>query len=302
MSIYSKKSQVEHVLLRPDTYVGSAESTTSIEYVCDKDTFEIYEKNIKYNPALLRIFIEPLSNAVDNVYRSNKEKIPCKYIRVKVDKETGKTTIKNDGKIVEIEMHPEEKCWNHSLIFGQLLTSSNYNDDEKREYSGRNGLGVKCTNIFSTMFEVIGTDPEKGLKFKQVWKENMTTILKPKVTKIKSKLAYTTISWTPDFKRFGLEGYTDDIIDMYRKFCVDASMLTGVKFYFNDTLLPSKNILKYAKLYRNVGEKLYSVKKGKHSFCFTKSPTGEFVQISFVNGVFYKKRRKTYRLFKHCTL
>ena len=40
------------------------------------------------------------------------------------------------------------------LIFGHLLTGSNYDDDEKKVTGGRNRFGAKLTNIFSKNFEV----------------------------------------------------------------------------------------------------------------------------------------------------
>jgi DNA topoisomerase-2 len=40
------------------------------------------------------------------------------------------------------------------MIFGQLLTGSNYDDDAKKVTGGRNGYGAKLTNIFSRRFTV----------------------------------------------------------------------------------------------------------------------------------------------------
>ena len=46
------------------------------------------------------------------------------------------------------------QVWVPELIFGHLLTSSNYNDQEKKVVGGRNGYGAKLCNIFSTEFIV----------------------------------------------------------------------------------------------------------------------------------------------------
>ncbi len=55
-----------------------------------------------------------------------------------------------------------KKCsvYNHELVFGHLRSSSNYDDTVVRQTSGKNGLGVKCTNILSKSFKVIGVDPK----------------------------------------------------------------------------------------------------------------------------------------------
>lgn len=143
---YVKKDQISHILDRPDMYVGSTRPRALEEYVVDGDNFKIKRTTITYAPAILRIFVEPLSNCIDNVARSKKTRTKCTTIKITIDKETGLTTFWNDGLTIPIEIHDEEKIYNHTLIFGNLLTSSNYDDenDEREDVSGKNGLGVKC--------------------------------------------------------------------------------------------------------------------------------------------------------------
>lgn len=81
-------------------------------------------------------------------------------------RETNVISIWNNGKGIPVEMHKEEKLYVPTLIFGHLLTSSNYDDTEKKVVGGRNGFGAKLCNIFSTKFTVeTGCN---GKKFKQV--------------------------------------------------------------------------------------------------------------------------------------
>jgi DNA topoisomerase-2 len=144
---YTKMDPIEHVLKRSDMYVGSKDIEQIDEYVGkkdDNDVFSIFKDKILSSPALLRIFVEPLSNAVDNVLESKNTKTPCTKIQISIDKKTGETTLWNDGDIVPIEIDEEHKMYNHTLIFGNLLTGSNYDDDVERFKSGKNGLGVKC--------------------------------------------------------------------------------------------------------------------------------------------------------------
>ena len=54
------------------------------------------------------------------------------------------------------------------MIFGQLLTGSNYDDDEERLTSGRNGLGIKLTNVFSSEFNVEIYDENTGQLYKKI--------------------------------------------------------------------------------------------------------------------------------------
>ena len=65
-------------------------------------------------------------------------------------------------------MHATEKMYVPELIFGTLLTSSNYDDEQKKVTGGRNGYGAKLCNIFSTNFTIETACSESGKVFKQV--------------------------------------------------------------------------------------------------------------------------------------
>lgn len=64
--IYQKKTQLEHILLRPDTYVGSVELQKDKLWVFNSETNELEFKEISYVPGLYKIFDEILVNACDN--------------------------------------------------------------------------------------------------------------------------------------------------------------------------------------------------------------------------------------------
>ena len=64
----------------------------------------------------------------------------------------------NDGKGIPIEKHRVEGVWVPELVFGQLLTGSNFDDAAARLTGGRHGYGAKLTNIFSTAFTVETVD------------------------------------------------------------------------------------------------------------------------------------------------
>ena len=74
----------------------------------------------------------------------------------------------NNGHGIPVEMHAKEKMYVPELIFGTLLTSSNYNDEQRKVTGGRNGYGAKLCNIFSTEFTVETASSESGKSFKQV--------------------------------------------------------------------------------------------------------------------------------------
>jgi DNA topoisomerase-2 len=63
---YQKKTQIEHVLDRPDTYVDNTKVQEDMMDIFDDNLQRIVRKNIKYVPALYKIFDEIIVNAFDH--------------------------------------------------------------------------------------------------------------------------------------------------------------------------------------------------------------------------------------------
>jgi DNA topoisomerase-2 len=138
---YDKMTPIEHILARPDTYIGSVKQTTQVMDVWDSEEKIIKSKVISYTPGFLKIFDEMLVNARD---ASENDKT-CNTINIWYNKEEGYIRIYNNGdKGIPVEEHPKHKTLVPSMIFGELLTSSNYDDTKKRTTGGKNGLGGKC--------------------------------------------------------------------------------------------------------------------------------------------------------------
>lgn len=160
---YQKKTQLEHILLRPDTYIGSIEQHTQRLWVYEND--EMVHRDIKYVPGLYKIFDEILVNAADNKQRDPS----MDSVKVVIDAEQNLISVYNNGDGVPVEVHQEEGVYVPELIFGHLLTSSNYDDTVKKTTGGRNGYGAKLTNIFSTEFIIETADGKRQKKYKQVF-------------------------------------------------------------------------------------------------------------------------------------
>jgi len=143
---YQKLSQLEHVLLRPDTYIGSTEKQELSLWVHDGE--RMVSRNVNIAPGLYKIFDEILVNAADNKVRDP----TMNSLKVEVDVAEKTIKVVNNGAGVPVEVHKTEGIYVPELIFGNLLTSSNYNDTEKKVTGGRNGYGAKLANIFSTKF------------------------------------------------------------------------------------------------------------------------------------------------------
>ncbi|KAJ2232196.1 DNA topoisomerase 2 [Coemansia sp. RSA 485] len=291
--IYQKKTPVEHVLLRPDTYIGSVEPIEDELWVMDLEKNRMVQRKITFTPGLYKIVDEILVNAADNKARDPS----MKRIDITIDKESGVISVKNDGKGIPIEIHKEQNIYVPELIFGHLLTSSNYNDKQEKTTGGRNGYGAKLCNIFSTEFIVETADISAQKKYVQVFNNNMNKIGKPKITKYSLKKEYTSITFKPDFAKFHMTHLDEDTIALITKRAYDlAGCVEGVNVYLNGSLIPIKNFKSYVELYLlppSSPDEPVVVKKqdivykrfsDRWEVVFAVSE-GQFNQVSFVNSI-----------------
>ena len=283
MESVQKLTHIEHVLKRGDSYVGPVDSTTESYWVLDGTCFK--KKTLKYSPALLKIFDEILVNAID---RNSLHPKAVTSIGVSIDKEAGSVTIENNGPLggISVKMHEKEGVWNPELVFGHLLTSTNYDDTQKRLVGGRNGYGAKLTNIYSSSFAVVIKDGETKQTYKQGWTENMTACGKPKITKHAAATSSVSVTFKPDWRRFGsMTAMTDAIYKIFEKRVWDANICTtsNCKVRLNGEPLPKTSFEAYAKMHEGVKE-VASVTTDRWSVCIGPSEDG-MEQVSFVNGI-----------------
>ena len=280
-SKYQKKTQLEHILTRPDTYVGDIKLQTEKLYIHEEG--KIVKKEIQYVPALYKIFDEIIVNASDHT----KNDKTCKNIKITVQEDM--ISVSNDGIGIDVEIHQEYKIYVPELVFGELLTSTNYDDTEKRVTGGRNGYGAKLTNIFSTFFSVETIDTKRKRKFYQEFTDNMSNRTKPVITELKTiPASYTKIVFKPDFEKFGITELTPDMIGLFEKRVYDlAGTLEGINVYLNDSLIPIKTFQDYIKLYFDAETELevISEKQPRWDISFVYRPDGGFEHISHVNNI-----------------
>jgi hypothetical protein len=125
-------------------YIGSTERISERLWVYDVGQGMV-ERDCEYVPGLYKIFDEILVNAADNKQRD----ASMDTIKVDIDVESGTISVMNNGAAVPVQMHTTEQVYVPELIFGHLLTGSNFDDDETKVTGGRNGFGAKLANIFS---------------------------------------------------------------------------------------------------------------------------------------------------------
>uniref|UniRef100_A0A182PWC0 DNA topoisomerase 2 n=1 Tax=Anopheles epiroticus TaxID=199890 RepID=A0A182PWC0_9DIPT len=287
--IYQKKSQLEHILLRPDTYIGSVEMVKEPMWVFDKESNKMVQREITYVPGLYKIFDEILVNAADNKQRDPK----MSTIKIEISQETNTISVWNDGHGIPVVMHKEEKMYVPTMIFGHLLTSSNYNDEEEKVTGGRNGYGAKLCNIFSTKFTVETASKQYKKCFKQSWGENMSKTTEPKIREDFAGSDYTKITFSPDLSKFKMEKLDDDIVGLLSRRAYDVAASTrGVSVFLNGQRVPVKTFKDYVDLFLkdttdDIGGQVkvcYEVVNERWEVAVAISERG-FQQVSFVNSI-----------------
>ncbi len=303
--VYDKTDLHNHILTRPDSYIGSISPIKEFLYVPDEDengNLCMVYKQLEYVQGLFKIVDEVIVNARDQYVRLNtsldegaehakKKDVPVSNIWISVDQKSGYITVRNDGNGIPIRKHQTENLYIPDMIFGYLLTSSNYKEGVRRFVGGKNGYGAKLANIYSTEFTVETIDHFNKKKYVQTYRDNMKVSEKPIITENHSQDPYTQIKFRPDFKRFKIDGITDDFLQVIKARAYDVAGCTDkkVSVFFNGCIIRVNDFEDYVMMHfpaDNRKEIIY--KKFSPNWEVAVAPnfstelTGK--QISFVNG------------------
>ena len=293
---YQQKTDKQHILDNPDTYIGSVENVDAEMWVYDDASQKISLKHIEYIPGLYKLFDEGIVNCRDHVIRMIHSALLDKKFVTYIDTEIamdGTITMTNDGNGIDIAKHPENNMWIPEMIFGHLRTSTNYDKEEKKIVGGKNGFGFKLVLIWSTYGRIETIDHTRGLKYVQEFHNNLDKISPPVITKTTSSKTYTKVSFKPDYRRLGINGLTPDMLSLLKKRIYDIGAVTDhsvkkVKIQYNGQTIPVKNFQQYIDLYiggKDESKRVYEMPDERWEYAVALSPTQEFVQVSFVNGI-----------------
>ena len=301
---YKKWTHEEHVLKLPDTYIGDTDFNSIDIWAINNDPEpKMEKKTITYIPGEYKLFDETIVNALDQYIRIKEATetgiFPVKNIKINIDLEEQSICVFNDGEGIPIDIHPTEKKYIPELIFGELLTSSNYKNEDSKEIlhvGGKNGYGAKLVNIFSKEFNITTVDKKKGKKFSMTFYDNKQRKDKPKITSHKSK-PFTQITYKPDFTRFKSGKITDDMLTLMKRRAYDLAACTNsdVSIYFNNEKIECKNFEKYIELYlgsKTECPRVYERVNPRWEVCVALSPSLSFEDVSFVNGIHTSKGGK----------
>uniref|UniRef100_A0A6C0APK8 DNA topoisomerase (ATP-hydrolyzing) n=1 Tax=viral metagenome TaxID=1070528 RepID=A0A6C0APK8_9ZZZZ len=310
---YEILSHEEHVLKLPDTYIGSTSTSGEQRWLIDSVSNKMVWKTVQCNPGLYKLYDEILVNARDAFVRAatTEGRQPIKHIDITVKKGESEPVIisvENDGDGIPVEEHPTEKCYIPELIFGRLLTSSNYTEGEEKIVGGKNGYGAKLANIFSSRFSVTTSNPASGKKYSQTWHKNMSVRDKPSIRKLTGSKGSVLIEFAPDASRFVgafQDGeLTSDMLSVFHTRAIELAAMvgSGVKVTWNGAAIPTNTFEKYMKLFLKEGTNAITYENcgprwevgavlARHLYSEEEGMPDE-KHISFVNGIQTRKGGK----------
>jgi DNA topoisomerase II len=270
---YDKLSDREHVLLRPTNYVGPLEPEEDRYWIVEGG--KMVTANLRISRGLITIIGEILVNAADEHRRQ-----PLSTISVNVTRES--ITIADDGRGIPIRREPKhDNMWLPEMIFTQFRAGGNFDDANRaKDTGGVYGIGAKATVVLSKWFTI--DTRHGGSRYVQSVTDNLTVVNPPDITRVSAAEHGTTISFSPDFHRFGLERFDEAHLSVIERMCYDLAATTGATVAINRTK-PPRSFASYAAMY---GAKTIVQLNDKWIAAFGPNENGRDNRISFVNSVF----------------
>ena len=230
---YKAMTEREHILTRPGMWVGSIKYEESQQFIYDIDDAKMKVSEVSYIPAMLKLVDEVISNSCDEYRREGNMGLTTINVTINSN---GFITIRDNGGI-PIVKHKEAGVYLPTFLFGQLRSSSNYDDTEERDVVGTNGVGSALTNVWSKHYEITSADGKK--QYHCIWTNNMESNNGEKITA--SKEHFTETKFLLDYERFDEEDesyITEDFTAIIEKRCIDAAAanpgLTVIYEYIED--------------------------------------------------------------------
>lgn len=271
-------TDVEHVLLRPNMYIGGINLTEKEQWVLNKETNKFEFKSIKIVPAILKCCAELLDNSIDVAIDTNFKAATI----IKVNVTDNSIEVSDNGIGIPCippkgskSKNPKDTC----VCVAWTTLKSGTSFDENRNKIGTNGVGASCVAVFSKKF--IGTSDDGKFRQTITCKNNLSDIDPGKVTKSKGK-AGVSVYCEPDLSRFNIEIIDDLHKDLiYQRILTLAISYPKITFYFNNTKVKvtNSNIPKY------FSENAVNASSDNTYICVFPNEYDEFKQYSYVNGI-----------------
>lgn len=275
-NVIVKLSERDHVLYRPNQYIGSVDEITSEEFVLQEDG-SLTKDNLTYVPGLIKIINEILDNSIDEAIRTGYQHAN----KIDIDITDASVTIKDNGRGIPIQKVEGTKKYAPDIAFTEARSGSNFNDDD-RTTIGMNGVGSFATNCFSLKFTVDTADGNKKFSLKC-----LDNLQHAEHSITKSNQHYTKVYFEPDLERFHLDkiNETHKNIIKQRIYFLSVSH-PQIKFRFNKNTIKVKN---GKELVKSFSDTFQIIEKDNYFFAVMPSPSDDFFYFTYVNGLYIKE-------------
>lgn len=276
MSDFKVLSERQHLLLRPNMYIGSIASEPHA------GIYEFKYQTKTYVPALLKIINEVIDNSIDEYIRTAGQHANQIDISVMQNGLDGwQVRIADNGRGIPIVQH--DGVWQAELAWTRARAGSNFTD-VNRTTLGMNGIGSFATNVFSTKF--VGETFQGNKRVRVDCHSNCEHIV-TSFDLIRGTKNGTEVTFYPDLERFDLKSIDQDHIDVIHDRIVNLSICyPEINFTFNGKKVAVKNKSQLAKQFHADALVFES-----DNFTFVIAPSGsdeEFRLHSYVNGLHIK--------------
>lgn len=276
MEEYKKKTSREHILERPNMYIGAINEVDANEYVYCEDAMKFL--GIRYVPGLVKIINEIIDNSVDIAIKTDFK--GCNKIDVRITDDC--VEVSDNGPGIPVKKSADGEYYPY-LCWGYAMSGSNFDNDENRKHLGMNGVGAYCTNVWSKKFTGISDDGEN--RYEITFKDNASTYID--VVK-RSQSKGVRVKFYPDLDRFGITNISQVYHNVIRTRLINLCMsYPKIKFTFNGDGITVRSFDDYVKLFTDTYVGYISPDK-KYMFAIYPSKTDEFQHYSFVNGLCIK--------------
>lgn len=268
----------EHVLLRPNMYIGSVNYINNNDFILSKDNIFEY-KEFQIVPGLIKMFGEVIDNSIDEAIRTKFSYANKIDITVKSDF----IEVKDNGRGIPIELEESTGKYGPTLAWTELKAGSNFESDGTgRETIGMNGVGVSLVNIMSKEFEGVTQWQKKRLTLNSA--NNMEVIdvqVKPKIAK-----PFTKVKFYPDFNRLEVKEIDDiHLRVMKQRIHILSIVYPKIKFTFNGKVLKTKNNKEFMNMF---GSSYEVIEDEDWMVGVFPNYTDDFTFFSYVNALHMK--------------
>tara|TARA_Y100001973_G_C5202000_1_gene338565 strand:- start:1883 stop:3733 length:1851 start_codon:yes stop_codon:yes gene_type:complete len=267
-------SDAEHILLRPQMYIGST-SAEKVKCFVDGNYSEL-----SIVPGLFKIFNEVLDNSIDEFIRTNGDYANKIEVNINHNSLVGSSvSVRDNGRGIPVEKL-ETGVYRPYAAWHLPRAGTNFGDE--RDTIGAHGLGSYLTNVFSTEFNGETCDGNKHFFLKTVG--NSGKVIENNVHVPNNTESFTCVTFSPDFSIFGVDDFDQDHLTLIKERLNNLAVcFPGITFKFNGETIKFRTVKAYSEQFSD-NPVVYSDDDNLLIFANAGSDE-EFRYQSYVNGL-----------------